>query len=231
MPIFLSDRQPDLVELMDLDNCDPVQLTNTYRQFSLINSLLSNWRKIYMRILAPNMKESPRQYSLLDIGFGGGDIPLLLSEWAEKDGINLHITAIETDKRAFDYVQTLPTNSRVQFKHCSSSDLVKNNEHFDFVISNHLLHHLNEELTSKIFDEAFQLANSMVLFNDIERSDIAYLLFNISSRLLFRNSFISNDGLTSIKRCYTYRELKAVAPDGWKVERSFPFRLLLTRTK
>ncbi|GAB5407771.1 MAG: class I SAM-dependent methyltransferase [Balneolaceae bacterium] len=228
MPFFLSHRQPELIELMDREDCDAEQLKNTYRQFSIINGLLSNWRRIYKNQLFPLMVDKSRVYTLLDIGFGGGDIPLAISHWAKKDGIKLKITAIETDKRAFDFAQSLPIDSSVSFLNCSSTDLVENNKKFDFVISNHVIHHLNENDLLTILSESKELAHSLVLFNDIERSDLGYILFSIFSRILFWNSFITADGLTSIKRCYTKNELKEIAPEGWNVDRSIPFRLLLT---
>ncbi len=229
MPFFLSERQPDLVEQMDRIDCDPIKLQNTYRQFSVINGLLSNWKRIYKQRIHPLLTTNPdKKYSLLDIGFGGGDIPLSIAKWANKDGFKLEITAIETDRRAYEFAQELPKNPTVTFLNCSSSDLVKQQNYFDIVISNHVLHHLDESSTLKILSEAKSLATSLVIFNDIERSDIGYSLFNIFSRLLFRNSFITEDGLTSIKRCYTKRELNEISPYGWKVERSFPFRLLLS---
>lgn len=225
MPFFFKNRQTDLEELMDNENCDLVRLENTYRQFSTINLLLSNWKKIYKTYLKPAMIGSEKRYTLLDIGFGGGDIPIAISKWAEGDGINLKITAVETDQRSFDFARKLASN--VEFKYCSSSDLVKEADRFDFVISNHVLHHLNNEDFFSVLNDAKTLSKKTVIFNDIERSDIGYLMFNIFSRPLFWNSFITTDGLTSIKRSYTKRELSEIAPQGWKVKRSFPFRLLL----
>ena len=228
MPLFLSHRNPNLVELMDRDDCDLNQLENTYRQFSTINGLLSNWKRIYTQRILPNMPNDNQTYTLLDIGFGGGDIPLAFSKWAKQNGKKLEITAIETDQRAFEFAQTLPANPNVSFINCSSTELVSKNSSYDFVISNHVLHHLDEQSIHQILNEAKTLSNHLVIFNDIERSDLGYVLFNVFSRPLFWNSFITTDGLTSIKRCYTFQELKKLAPKGWKVKRSFPFRLLLT---
>ncbi len=230
MPVFLTKRQPDLVEYMDRDDCDPQLLENTYRQFSTINLLLSQWKRIYKSELRPLM-EKGKSYSLLDIGFGGGDVPLQLLKWARHDGLELEITAIETDKRAFEFAGQLDSPEQITFKHCSSTDLVSQSRSFDFVISNHVLHHLSKEQTFNILDEAKNLALQKVLFNDIERSDIGYFLFTTFARLIFRNSFIVPDGLISIKRSYTKAELAEVAPAGWQVQRLFPFRLLLKYDK
>ena len=231
MPFFLKNRRTDLVELMDRDDCDQHKLENTYRQFYRINGILSQWRRIYTTQLRPLMQDRNREFTLLDIGFGGGDIPFSLAKWAQNDGLNLKITAIELDERALDFVSDLEPHPKIEFKHCSSTQLVLENRTFDFVISNHVLHHLDTDTFSKFLDEAISLAGKKVIFNDIERSDVGYVLFNLFSRLLFRNSFITQDGLTSVKRSFTFSELKHVIPEKWNTDRLFPFRLILSYTK
>lgn len=227
MPWFLNERQPQLTEQMDRDNCDPTLLQNTYRQFSTINWLLSQWRRIYRGELRPLMQKG-KSYTLLDIGFGGGDVSVNLAKWAQKDGIDLRVTAIDTDRRAVDFVQRHYPDSPVTWRHTSSSDLVADHQTFDFVISNHLLHHLDNNQVKFMTEEVKSLARRKVIFNDIERSDIGYVLFNLFSRPVFWNSYITEDGLTSIKRSFTFGELQDIAPPGWGVKRIFPFRLLLT---
>lgn len=230
MPVFLKNRRTNLVEYMDREDCDPVLLKNTYRQFRTINLLLSQWKRIYQNELRPLMQDD-RTYTLLDIGFGGGDVPIKLAKWAKKDGIDLQITAIETDERAYNFAREIDSPNQVTFKHCSSSDLVAESATFDFVISNHVLHHLSENQTTEMLDEANSLASQKAIFNDIERSDLGYALFTAFARMLFRKSFIVADGLISIKRSYTKSELKEVIPQDWQVKRLFPFRLLLKHDK
>lgn len=230
MPVFLSSRQPNLVEFMDREDCDPVLLENTYRQFETINRLLSGWKKIYRNEIRPLLqKDQPN--TLLDIGFGGGDVSVRLAKWAEKDGFDLQITAIEKDDRALEFVNENRDHPQVQFNHISSTELLEQVKTYDFVISNHVLHHLDSPQTKQLLSEAKQLSKKKVVFSDIERSDVGYFLFSSFTPFLFRKSFIVKDGLLSIKRSYTRSELESVVPSQWKVKRQFPFRLLLIHEK
>lgn len=228
MPIFLQQRNTDAREHMDDPNCDRDELFNTYRQFSLINALISRWKKIYAYEIRPCCPDPSKTYRLLDIGFGGGDLPIKISKWARRDGINLQITAIDSDSRAFEFVQRLEVPSSITFRQTSSAALLNEGVRFDFVISNHLMHHLQADDLQKMLTEAADLSMQKVLFNDIERSDLGYMLFNLLSRPIFRSSFITEDGLTSIRRSYTLPELSTIIPDAWTVTRIFPFRLLLS---
>lgn len=227
MPLFLKERNSGLSELMDSKDCDPVLLDNTYRQFKLINRLLSNWRGIYKNILRPAMSDPAKTYSLLDIGFGGGDIPISISKWAKEDGIKLQITAIETDLRSFEFASTLPPVPEIEFLHTSSTDLVEKGDKFDFVISNHLMHHLKDPDLLSLLTDARTLSTRMVVFSDIERSDLGYLLFTSLARLLFYNSYIVTDGLTSIRRSFTRKELLDIVPENWMLKTPGLYRLLL----
>lgn len=228
MPLFLTQRDTELTERMDDPQCDYDALLNTYRQFRVINGLISRWSTIYRTRILPYAQHKRTSVSLLDIGFGGGDIPRKLATWAGEDGIGLTIIGIETDERAFAFVQDQSFPPSVRFRLASSSDLVDEGKVFDFVISNHLLHHLDRQEFHSVLEQGRILSRHMVLFNDIERSDLGYLLFNLITRPVFRSSFITQDGLTSIKRSYTYGELAAAAPEGWEVTRLFPYRLLLS---
>lgn len=227
MPLFLSSRNTTGTERMDDPECDRAELENTYKQFRTINALISQWRTLYRRELRPYLQTNPHS-RILDIGFGGGDIPIKLAGWAAKDNIDLHITAVDTDKRAFRFVQQMEVPDNLEFLNCSSSELLRSGRQFDFVISNHLLHHLSPDELLSTLSEARRLSRRGVLFNDIRRSDLGYLLFNVLARPVFRSSFITQDGLTSIKRSYTRSELAQSVPQGWQVRNLFPFRLLLT---
>lgn len=218
-------RQPQLVEQMDREDCDPKLLENTYQQFSIINRMLARWKKVYRTELRPLMQQN-HPYTLLDIGFGGGNVPVQLLEWARRDGIDLTITAIDPDPRAFQFVQEHRSDSPIHWRQTSSDVLKEEGHSFDFVISNHLLHHLTDQEAVELMQETTALSRQKVIFNDIERSALGYGLFNMFSRPFFRRSFITEDGLISIKRSFTREELQKVAPIGWQVKRLFPFRLL-----
>lgn len=226
MALFLSQRDTTSQERMDDPNCDLADLRNTYRQFSTINALISQWDRIYKDEIRPHLSANTPK-SLLDIGFGGGDIPLKIAQWASEDEVDLRITAIDPDPRALNFVQELDRPQNVEFRQCKLSDLDSNQQKFDFVISNHLLHHLSQNELLDFLQQAKKLSKTAVLFNDIHRSDWAYLFFNLFARPVFRSSFITEDGLTSIKRSYTFGELTQVTPTNWQVQPLFPFRLLL----
>ena len=226
MPLFLRKRNTSLREMMDEANCDTILLENTYKNFTIINRLLSGWQHVFEKYIKHHCPDSDQTYTLLDIGFGGGDIPVMMHNLAKKHGIQLDITAIELDDRALDYVQKQSFPTDITFRCVSEKQLIEEGEQFDFVISNHLMHHLTKNELVSLMNNTSKLATKCVIFNDLSRNVVAWILFNLMTLFAFRNSFIRTDGLRSIRRSYTCSELRQFSPRGWKTHSLFPFRLL-----
>ncbi len=225
---FLKHRQPDLVEWMDQPDCDPAKLEQTYQYFSTINFLLSGWKRIYKTQIRPKMSDKNRTYSFLDIGFGGGDIPIKIAKWAKDDGYKINILAIELDDRALQFISKIETDPDIEFKKVHTRDLLDQKRTFDFVLSNHVLHHLKDDEINILLKDAEQLANISIVFSDIERNLVGYGLFKILTPIFFKNSFITEDGLLSIRRSFKFEELQSIIPKKWNLDQMPLFRLLLT---
>lgn len=226
MPLVLRRRGAHLLERMDDPACDLEKLRATYARFGAVNRMFSGWRTLYRRYLLPRLN-SDRVYHLLDVGFGGGDIPRALLGWAERDGVRLRIRAIDPDPRAAEFARSLPPMNRLSFEQTHTAELVQRGAQFDFVISNHLLHHLSDTQVRGLCEDSAVLGKS-VLHNDIARADLAFVGFAALTAPFFRGSLITPDGLTSVRRSYTPSELRAAVPSGWRVSRPYPYRLLLS---
>lgn len=230
----LALRADDINEVMDSPDCDAGRLRNTYLYFRYVNAVLSGWRLTYLRDIRPTLSPD-RLSTLLDIGTGGGDVARSLSRWAKRDRLRLSITAIDPDARAHEFTASQPTMPDLTFRTELSSDLVARGERFDFVISNHVLHHLTAVELGALMVDSERLCLQQVLHSDIERSRWGYVGFGLGTWPLFRDSFIREDGLTSIRRSYTATELRAGLQDlkdaglasGWDVTRELPSRLML----
>ena len=226
---FLRERASDAVEQMDLPGCDPARLDRTYAQFALVNRAVSGWRGIYRRQLRPRLRAGSAT-TLLDIGCGGGDVPVMLARWAARDGLRLEVTAIDPDPRASRFAAERHPADGVTFRQASSAALVSEGRTYDFVVSNHVLHHLAADEFPSFLADSAALCHGRVIHNDLRRSALAYALFFAGSRPL-TGSYIRQDGLTSIRRSYTAEELRAAAPPGWTVARRARYRNLLILVK
>lgn len=227
MRFFLKHRETELKELMDDPQCDLTLLFNTYAQFKHINQNFSGWHFIYKKWIRPYALKNPN-CSILDVGCGGGDVMLALSQWAKKDKINLQIQGIDPDPHAFAYMKTQTFPSNISFKKTSLKNLLNEKARYDFVISNHLMHHLSLEECIDILEDAKKIGKN-IIFNDLRRSDIAYIIFKILSSIFYRNSFARYDGCLSIRKSYTIQELAQALPKGWQVQPLHPYHLIVKK--
>ena len=229
MPVVrLRERAVDAVEIMDGPDCDPAMLARTYRDFRVVNAVVSGWHGIYRRRIRPGLSTT-RNTTLLDVGCGGGDLSRSLARWAAADGLRLTVTAIDPDARAHAWASQQPAVRGLSFRAALSSELVAEGARVDFVVSNHVLHHLDAQQLSGLLAESEHLVGDtgLVLHADIARSRLAYLGFGAATKPFFRSSFIRPDGLTSIRRSFTPAELRRVVPVGWQVLPEHPSRYVL----
>jgi 2-polyprenyl-3-methyl-5-hydroxy-6-metoxy-1,4-benzoquinol methylase len=228
MRIDLARRATELVELMDDPGCDPVLLDATYARFATVNRLVSGWRGLYRSHIRPRLDPS-RTTTILDIGFGGGDVPSAIASWARADGLPVRVTAIDPDERSVAFARRRYADGPVDFRSAHSSDLVAQGDQVDIVLSNHVLHHLDPAQLAGLLSDSASIARGLVLHSDLERDRLAYAAYGLVTLPGRRRSFLHVDGLRSIRRSYRQPELQEVVPDGWLVERRFPMRLLLSR--
>lgn len=210
---------------MDDPRCDPVRLRNTYAQFALVNRLLSGWRVVFERGIRPRARAGG---TVLDVGCGGGDVARALWRWSREAGIPLEVTGVDPDPRALAFARgtVAADGGGPRFERADLAHLRATGRRFDFVVSNHVLHHLDPRELGGFLEDTAAIAATGVLHNDLRRSDLAYLAFALVSWPM-RRSYIAEDGLRSVRRAYTPAELRGLAPPGWRVERLEPFRSLL----
>lgn len=223
---YLKHRDREAVERMDDPHCDLNKLHRTYAQFHVVNRLVAGWHQTYRHYLRPVLRRNHTN-TLLDIGAGGADVTRTIARWAQRDGFSLHITAADPDERAFAWAVQHDPDGDLDYRQALSSDLVAQGQTFDLVISNHLLHHLNDEALQAVLQDSQRLARSRAVHSDIRRSPVAYTLFSLGTLPFFHRSFIREDGLISIRRSYTAAELRTAAAPGWRVRPQHPWRNLL----
>ena len=73
------------------------------------------------------------------------DLARQLAQWPAKDGLKVDVTGIDPDPRVIRYVQSRPNPDGVRFLELHSADLARRNSMFEIILSNHVLHHIEDE--------------------------------------------------------------------------------------
>jgi 2-polyprenyl-3-methyl-5-hydroxy-6-metoxy-1,4-benzoquinol methylase len=227
----LSARDEGLRELMDDPGCDPERLRATLERFDLVNRLVAGWGAVYRRRLRPFLTGLGRPARVLDIGAGGGDLVARLAGWSAADGLSVQWTGADPDPRALQVAAARDVPPNVEFIRADARTLVDAGEHFDVVLSNHVLHHLTDDELADFAETTALAATGLVLHGDIARGRLAYGLYAVGITPFAPGTFLRTDGLRSIRRSYRPDELSRALGAGWQVETPAPFRLLATSSR
>jgi SAM-dependent methyltransferase len=231
-PLFfvnLKDRSYE-EELMDRSDADSARLKRTIEQFALLNRLFSSALHLFKRVVLPQLQTDPgREWTILDFGSGGGDIDRDIVRLCRKKGLKVKITALDLDARVLPWAVELCRGfPEITPMAGSVFDLAGLGD-FDFIISNHTLHHFDYAQVRRAVELCLVHARKGFLLNDLRRSFWAYVGYTIFTGLFIHGSLAFYDGRLSIRRGFTVAELETeLAGLGpLTIGRALPARLYL----
>ena len=152
------------------------------------------------RLLTPGVG----QVTLLDVGTGQGDVPIMARRWARARSIRL--VAIGLDPH--------PVAARLAARHgvptvrACGGDLPIRTGGVDLVVVSQVAHHFEPRSCITLFQECSRVARLGVVVADLRRSLPAAAGFWIGSRLLRFDPVTCTDGLTSLRRGFTAAGLR-----------------------
>lgn len=198
------------------------------------------WRAIKRLAIERGLKT----VSVLDIGCGGGDVPLDLQRRALHAGLKMNVTGYDFSPTVVDYARAQAVRAEREHRGaatdrtCRAEFEVRNifarpPEHrFDVVMCSLFLHHLDNTHAKILLRTMADSARRMVLVNDLVRSRLGYVAAQVGVRFLSRNSIVHQDGPHSVARAFRVDELRRLADDagltGAQVRTIWPFRFLMT---
>lgn len=217
-------------ELMD----DPALDAGTYeailRDLAKVNRLTLAYRPT-LDFLARAIGDR-REYSLLDVGFGDGDMLRKIADWSVRRGIKARLTGIDLNPRS-KAVAERSDYGGPPIRYLSGDYASLTGEEFDFIVSSLVAHHMtHEELVSFLrFMDREAMAGWFV--NDLHRHSLSWSGYPLLARLMGWHPIVRLDGTTSIARSYRPGEWPPILAEagvaGAKVRRVFPFRLCVEK--
>jgi ubiquinone/menaquinone biosynthesis C-methylase UbiE len=141
--------------------------------------------------------------SLLDVGTGLADIPAAVGKLAARFGIALSPIGIEPS----------PELAHVAHKHVATAvagdgrALPFAGHSIDVVTCSQVLHHFTDSDAQLLLRECTRVARRAVIIAEIRRSWLAIILLWLVSFPLRFHAFSRHDGVASIRRGFTVREL------------------------
>ncbi len=214
-----------VAELMDHPALEATAHAQALRALNRVNRWVGADRRLWS---ATRQLGRMERFSVLDLGAGGGGF---LAYVGKRQPIGRDTLLIGLDRSAFALRQ-----ARVWFKAITAvagdaRRIPLADRSVDVLTCSLFLHHFVETDVVRILREAARVARRGIVVSDLSRSRLAWVLTWITTRLTSRSRVFHVDGPRSVCAAFRAGELADFAAQaglaGARVERRFPFRLML----
>jgi len=198
-----------------------------------INRLSGSGRIVWSAIEKLSVTEPARQWRVLDLASGGGDVAMDVARRAARRRVNIQVDACDVSSFAVQYATTRASQRRITNVHFFQKDVLNEPlpDGYDVVMCSLFLHHLDEPVAAALLSKMAAVANRMVLVNDLCRSTLGFVLAWLGCHLLTRSPVVHVDGPLSVRAAFSIDEVRNVARSGGlngaKVDARWPCRFLL----
>lgn len=176
------------------------------------------------------IQQFPENSMLADVGCGGGLFLLHLSKYYPRMkmlGLDISTEAIQLAEKELSEWQQKNASIAVEFKIQPQQELHITANSVDIILINLVCHHLDDDELVAFLIKANDTARKAVVINDLHRNFVAYWLYKIISPILFNNRLITHDGLLSIQKSFTRKELEFLLHKAciknYQIKWHFPF--------
>jgi 2-polyprenyl-3-methyl-5-hydroxy-6-metoxy-1,4-benzoquinol methylase len=220
-------------EQMDAADIDPGVYAAVLRDLAKINRwTFTAWPTLAFLDRAIGDR---RNFSLLDVGFGQGDMLRAITRWAAKRGIEARLVGVDLNPLSAKVaLAAAPHDPAIEYR---TGDYLDQPEAFDFIISSQVAHHMTDAQLDAFLRHMDKHARAGWLVSDLHRHRFAHTGYPLLARLLGVHRIVRQDGTLSIARSYRPREWPAILDRAGidratvTIARRFPFRLTVERIR
>ncbi len=197
-------------EILDSHTCPAAEVETSLRDLCRINRWfggVGTTRKLIERVAA---KTGKKNFSVLEVASGFGEVPKASGEQLARRGITLDITYLD---RLHSHLE--PGHRAVV---ADALALPFRDESFDLVSCNLFAHHLEPAELVQFVNEASRVSRCALLINDLIRHPL-HLALVYAGFLLMRSHVSRVDGVASVRRAYVPEEMRHMLSNGHKPPR------------
>jgi len=196
-------------EIMDDFSVEGEELREALDKIASINQFLGG-NKITLDGVEQLLKNVSRNetITIVDVGCGNGDLLRILAQYAEKSGLIFELIGIDANRFTVNHAQQLSTDYKnISFRCEDIFDAAFQKVKADIFLCTLTLHHFKNEEIEYLLPLFYKNSRLGIVINDLQRSGLAYRLFQLLCFVFRLNTMSREDGLTSILRGFTKEEL------------------------
>jgi 2-polyprenyl-3-methyl-5-hydroxy-6-metoxy-1,4-benzoquinol methylase len=174
-------------------------------------------------------------FSLLDVGFGDGDLLRAIASWARKRDVTARLTGIDLNPKSAAIAKA-KTPERFDIDYVTGDYLDHVDQGFDFIVSSQVAHHMTRPQLLTFLRVMEEKARRGWQVSDLHRHRISYHGFPLLARIMGWHRIVRQDGQLSIARSFRPAEWRPILDEAGLgaeavIRRRFPFRLCVERLR
>ena len=212
--IFINTKKrTDAIEIMDDFALEGETLRDALDKIAKINQLLGG-NKLTLQGVAELLenKSKTSEIKIVDIGCGNGDMLRYLADYAKNNNWNFKLIGVDANNFTINHAINLSKEySTISYLCEDIFESEFDNLKYDIVLCTLTLHHFKENEIEKLMSQFYKNTTIGIVVNDLQRSTIAYRLFQALCFVFQLNKMSREDGLVSILRGFKRSELIATS--------------------
>ena len=192
--------EPEIMD--DLDASQGEVVYQTLRELATINHLLGG-NAVTLRGLKRMLKDWPKDkvVRLADLGCGGGDMLVVIAQWANKKGYRVSLTGVDFNADIVDFAQkNTQAYSEIEYQVADVFSQEFLQQEFDIVLCSLFLHHFTDEELITLLGQLAEQTTLGVLINDLHRHPLAYYSIKWLTQAFSRTPMVKYDVPLSVLR-------------------------------
>jgi 2-polyprenyl-3-methyl-5-hydroxy-6-metoxy-1,4-benzoquinol methylase len=188
----------DQAELMDADDLDPAIYAALIADLARVNTItLARPPTLAWLAQATRGVDS---FSLVDVGFGHGDMLRAIAGWAQRNGKTARLVGVDLNPRSAPVARTA-TDPALGIDY-RTGDAAALDFAPDFIVSSLVAHHMgNAELIGFLRWMEATAARGWFI-NDLHRHRVAWAGFRLLAGVLRWHPIVRHDGALSVRRAF-----------------------------
>ena len=206
-----TSQRTNAIEIMDDFAMEGEILREALDKIAKINQLLGG-NKLTLQGVKHlfSKKNANDELLIVDIGCGNGDMLRTLADYAKENNLNFKLIGIDANPFTMAYAEKLSSQyPNISYQCEDIFDSKFKTLTYDIVLCTLTLHHFKDDEIIQLMDVFYNNARVGIVINDLERSAIAYRLFQGLCFTFQLNTMSRKDGLVSILRGFKKKELQA----------------------
>ena len=225
-------KRSQKLERMDTGDYTPEEYERFLKDIAYINRRIGDTAAIEKTLLGEIERLDLKEFSVLDLGAGSGELLRFIAEFAERTNRRAFLVGLDLHEQSLQVM--MRESAEVKDIHPVRSDALHlpfADDSFDFCISSLFTHHLKDDQVVELFREMDRVSARGIFSIDLHRHPMAWILYKLFCWSHGISPMVRYDGSLSILRSFKPEEISTLAAQANLsnpvVEDHSPYRLVL----